>query len=41
MAILEPGRKRSRRPTRRQFVVATLWVVALAFALLIVVGEIV
>jgi hypothetical protein len=41
MAILEPGRRRRRRPPRAQIVVGTLWVVALAIGLLIVVGELI
>ena len=41
MAILQPGRKRRRRPTRGQVVVGTLWGAALAVALLIVVGELI
>ena len=43
VAILEPGRKRRRhaRPTRAQYVIGTLWGVALAVALLIVVGELI
>ena len=40
VAILEPGRKRRRRPTR-QVVIGTLWGVALALGLLIVVGELI
>jgi ABC-type lipoprotein release transport system permease subunit len=41
VAILEPGRKRRRRATRRQVIVPALWGVALAVALLIVVGELI
>jgi len=44
VAILEPGRNRRRRRTpltTRQLIVGTLWVLALAIALLIVVGGIV
>jgi len=41
LTILEPGRKRSRRPTGRQFVVATLWGVAVGIAVRVVVGVIV
>jgi hypothetical protein len=42
VAILEPGRKRRRtRPTLGQLVVATLWGIALAIALLILVVELI
>jgi hypothetical protein len=44
VAILEPGKKRRRgrtRRTTRQLAIGTLWGLALAVALLIVVGELV